>query len=1397
MESTIRTVLLASVALLLSVPSASAGSFVYVAVPGDGCDVLEPRSALKIAVIDAETLGIVTSLPIASNVRLLSLSVTPDGRVLYVVTKTVSCADGLETGTTGTLITPIDLRRHVPSDSVSYGISYAQRAAALNEGRLYMARRSGDQPVLTLLRPGDLTEESVPLPDDGVNVAVNPDLNRVFVTTGAPTGPTNCGGQVLAFDADTLAQVGQHELAAGPVALLQLQDNQRLYALSSNPCNKGELSVFVQILDAPTLSSIGGSSHSWFINPYELPGRDEVIANRLGEVLRVPFTGGPFFPEPFPLPSPGDGVSSVTAPGLTGRWFTARLGVVSAFDLSTNAFIGSVDVESGRWLGASASTPAGAQTCSYRLDPRYASWSLTGGSGTVRLTTGCAWQAGSDSPWARVSTTDGDGNATITIEVDPSDLPTLRTATLTIGGQLVTVTQAGWSIQPPFGAFETPQDGASISGSVAVSGWALDDVGVARVGIYRDPVAGESDTLVYVGDATFVEGARPDVQAYLPDAPFAPRAGWGLMLLTNMLPNGGNGMFRLHAFAEDVEGNQALLGTHTLFVDNASAGLPFGAIDTPGQGETVSGTITNWGWALTPGSGFTIPVDGSTIDVVIDGVVVGHPTYGLFRADIAALFPGYTNSDGAVGHFTIDTTTLSNGMHSIAWVVRDSAGRAAGIGSRFFHVFNPEGVGFYRSAAAVASNRGPALPLFAAFLSVVPADSASAFVYAAFPAPLCPSGGPCAPELHVYDAETAALVIRLALPVDTLPLDVAASPDGAYVYVSNAPTAGGVASMTIVDALRHRVVGSFPTGGEGFPGHAGVLAVSSDNSKVFIAASGITTGSLSVFDTTTRTVLQSVATAPFAQSIVTSATPGRVYVFFAPNPRVAGSPVLKSYDAASLEEMASVVGLHSHRPTGLARSRDGQRLYGLVLQYDQVNVFGLGPSRRFTYAAEPLVELWDFPAGGIAAAPVELPATNELLAIDDTMVKRYALDSDTSSTVAELPGRGTHLTVAPGDARAFVATERVLREPDGEPSGLDALVAVDLATGAVTPVAPARPSSITGTPAGVQACSYRVDSGYVSAPLPGGVYQLRLTTTCDWQATSDAEWARISTTAGEGTSTIDVTIAAHVLPTSRTATLTIGGRRVSVTQAGGVTQPPFGAFETPPDGASNISGSLAVTGWALDDVGVARVEIWRDPVEGEGASIIHLGDATFVEGARPDVQAFLPDAPFASRAGWGLMVLTNALPNGGNGMFRLHAFAQDVEGNQAVLGTHTLFVDNASASLPFGAIDTPGQGETVSGTIVNWGWALTPGSGFTIPPDGSTIDVLIDGLVVGHPAYGLFRADIAALFPGYTNSDGAVGYFTIDTTMLSNGMHSIAWVVRDSAGRAAGIGSRFFHVFNP
>src|SRR5260370_27594213 len=83
-----------------------------------------------------------------------------------------------------------------------------------------------------------------------------------------------------------------------------------------------------------------------------------------------------------------------------------------------------------------------------------------------------------------------------------------------------------------------------------------------------------------------------------------------------------------------------------------------------------------------------IPIDGSTITVVMDGVSVGHPTYNQFRPDIANLFPGYANSVGAVGFFHINTTTLANGVHTISWNAYDNLGRGEGLGSRYFNVQN-------------------------------------------------------------------------------------------------------------------------------------------------------------------------------------------------------------------------------------------------------------------------------------------------------------------------------------------------------------------------------------------------------------------------------------------------------------------------------------------------------------------------------------------------------------------------------------------------------------------------------------------------------------------------------------------------------------------------------------
>jgi hypothetical protein len=241
------------------------------------------------------------------------------------------------------------------------------------------------------------------------------------------------------------------------------------------------------------------------------------------------------------------------------------------------------------------------------------------------------------------------------------------------------------SAAPPFGEFSTPIDGSIARSSIPVTGWALDDLGVEGVQIYRE----SGETPVYIGDAVFIEGARPDVEQAYPGYPNNHKAGWGYMMLTNFLPNGGNGTFNIHAIATDIEGNQVTLGIKTVICDNANAVKPFGAIDTPSQGGTASGgSYINWGWTLTPRPN-SISIDGSSIHVFVNGVNLGHPTYNIYRSDITALFPDYANSDGAVGYFYLDTTAYENGVHTIQWTVTDSAGNTDGIGSRYFTVQNP------------------------------------------------------------------------------------------------------------------------------------------------------------------------------------------------------------------------------------------------------------------------------------------------------------------------------------------------------------------------------------------------------------------------------------------------------------------------------------------------------------------------------------------------------------------------------------------------------------------------------------------------------------------------------------------------------------------------------------
>lgn len=376
-----------------------------------------------------------------------------------------------------------------------------------------------------------------------------------------------------------------------------------------------------------------------------------------------------------------------------------------------------------------------------------------------------AWSVTSTAQWIHVDVQSGDGNGAVTVTATPpAGLPAgtqlsaalavvpgrAGLATWTIPVTLDVVGDASNAV--PFGQVDTPvQDHPDVTGAVAVTGWALDDVGVTAVELYRSCVPSDSDTNcvsiagirgVFVADAAFADGARPDVAAAYAQWPNAARSGWGAVVLTNALPNvvtgsaaGGEGPISLYAIARDGDGGVTVLGRtvgdHTatrVTLRNSTLARPFGALDSPAPGATVRGTIPVFGWALTPdadtaadSSDIFVPEDGRTIVMFVDGQPVGTVSYGQCRGtvgnpvpegafcndDVASTFgwptpqtpfslrssnaTRFRNLDagrGAIGAVWLDTTVLADGRHTLAWSVTDSAGRTEGIGSRFFTVDN-------------------------------------------------------------------------------------------------------------------------------------------------------------------------------------------------------------------------------------------------------------------------------------------------------------------------------------------------------------------------------------------------------------------------------------------------------------------------------------------------------------------------------------------------------------------------------------------------------------------------------------------------------------------------------------------------------------------------------------
>ena len=82
------------------------------------------------------------------------------------------------------------------------------------------------------------------------------------------------------------------------------------------------------------------------------------------------------------------------------------------------------------------------------------------------------------------------------------------------------------------------------------------------------------------------------------------------------------------------------------------------------------------------------------MQVVIDGAFSSRRRRGGQAAPSSALFPvgQFPGINTALGVATFDSTTLTNGVHTLSWLVTDNLGSASGIGSRYFTVSNGSGL---------------------------------------------------------------------------------------------------------------------------------------------------------------------------------------------------------------------------------------------------------------------------------------------------------------------------------------------------------------------------------------------------------------------------------------------------------------------------------------------------------------------------------------------------------------------------------------------------------------------------------------------------------------------------------------------------------------------------------
>ena len=537
----------------------------------------------------------------------------------------------------------------------------------------------------------------------------------------------------------------------------------------------------------------------------------------------------------------------------------------------------------------------------------------------------------------------------------------------------------GGDTTAPTVSLTAPATSATVSGTVTLTANASDNVGVAGV--------------------QFMRGRR---QLWAPRTPPRPTACCGTP------PRPANGSHTLTAVARDAAGNNTTSAAVSVTVDNPDTKAPTVSLTAPANGATVSGTVT-----LTATASDNVGVAG--VQFLVDGTTLGAED---------------TTSPYGVSW---NTTTATNGTHTLTAVARDAAGNTTTSTTVTVTVDNrPAPAVSFTAPANGATVSGTVT------LSATATDNAGGSGVAGVQFKLDGANLGAEDTTSPYSVSwnttavtngthtltalardaagntttSTAVTVTVANAVGTTTsINVGSDPNGVAIVGNRAYVANGASdTVSVIDVNTQQILATIPLG------HTPTYVVANpDGERAYV--SNRDSNSVSIISTATNWVTHTIAVGSRPQGVAVSADGSRVYV------SNSGSNSVSVIDAAT----NSVVATYSTgaSPNGLAVTSDG-KLYVANRDNNTVSVL---------HAAN----------GTVAAGPIAVGSLPTGVAVNPAGTRVYVTNASGTVSVISTANNSVMATVPVGSAPVGVSVS-----PDGGlvyvADSSDSLSVIDAAT---------------------------------------------------------------------------------------------------------------------------------------------------------------------------------------------------------------------------------------------------------------------------------------------------------------------------------------------------------------